>query len=125
MKLLRTMFIPLGKPNIDNAEYSISLRPDSSHVIYQAHFPGSPVTPGVCIIKVIGEIIEEYFSLDIELQKVKNLKFIVPVIPTKDTEINVLFSQLEIDEDVVCARGTIENGETVYSKFSTLWKIKK
>jgi len=94
-------------------------------VIYQAHFPGSPVTPGVCIIKVIGEIIEEYFSLDIELQKVKNLKFIVPVIPTKDTEINVVFSQLEIDEDVVCARGTIESGETVYSKFSTLWKIKK
>ena len=77
------------------------------------------------ILSVIGEIIEEYFSLDIELQKVKNLKFIVPVIPTKDTEINVVFSQLEIDEDVVCARGTIENGETVYSKFSTLWKIKK
>ena len=125
MKLLRTMFIPAGNPNIGNAEYSISLRPDSSHEIYQAHFPGSPVTPGVCIIKVIGEIIEEHLSLDIELQEVKNLKFIVPVIPTKDTEIDVVFSQLELGEDVIRARGTIEKGETIYSKFSTLWKIKK
>ena len=125
MKLLGNMFIPTGKPTAETAVYALSLRPDVSHVIYQAHFPGSPVTPGVCIIKVIGEIIAEHLEKEIELQEVKNLKFIVPVIPTKDKEVDVLFSQLEIVDDVVRARGPIEKGETIYTKFSTLWKIKK
>ena len=61
----------------------------------------------------------------IELQEVKNLKFIVPVVPTQDKEIDILFSQLEIVDDVIRARGTIEKGKTIYTKFSTLWKIKK
>lgn len=125
MRLLEKMFIPVGEPTADNAVYALSLRPDVNHVIYQAHFPGSPVTPGVCIIKVIGEIIENHLMKTIELQEVKNLKFIVPVVPTQDKEIDVLFSQLEIVDGVIRARGTIEKGKTIYTKFSTLWKIKK
>ena len=125
MRLLEKMFVPVGEPTVDNAVYALSLRPDVNHVIYQAHFPGSPVTPGVCIIKVIGEIIEKHLMKTIELQEVKNLKFIVPVVPTQDKEIDVLFSQLEIVDDVIRARGTIEKGKTIYTKFSTLWKIKK
>lgn len=125
MRLLEKMFIPVCEPTADNAVYALSLRPDVNHVIYQAHFPGSPVTPGVCIIKVIGEIIEKHLMKTIELQEVKNLKFIVPVVPTQDKEIDVLFSQLEIVDDVIRARGTIEKGKTIYTKFSTLWKIKK
>ena len=125
MRLLEKMFIPVSEPTADNAVYALSLRPDVNHVIYQAHFPGSPVTPGVCIIKVIGEIIEKHLMKTIELQEVKNLKFIVPVVPTQDKEIDVLFSQLEIVDGVVRARGTIEKSETIYTKFSTLWKIKK
>ena len=125
MRLLEKMFIPVGELTAYNAVYALSLRPDVNHVIYQAHFPGSPVTPGVCIIKVIGEIIEKHLMKTIELQEVKNLKFIVPVVPTQDKEIDVLFSQLEIVDDVIRARGTIEKGKTIYTKFSTLWKIKK
>lgn len=125
MRLLEKMFIPVGELTADNAVYALSLRPDVNHVIYQAHFPGSPVTPGVCIIKVIGEIIEKHLMKTIELQEVKNLKFIVPVVPTQDKEIDVLFSQLEIVDGVIRARGTIEKGKTIYTKFSTLWKIKK
>ena len=34
------------------------LAPDAGHAIYAAHFPGNPVTPGVCIIQTVKELAE-------------------------------------------------------------------
>ena len=33
--------------------FNVILNPD--HLIYKAHFPGQPVTPGVCILQMIQE----------------------------------------------------------------------
>ena len=38
------------------ANYAIELIP--SCVIYAAHFPGRPVTPGVCIVQMGKELVE-------------------------------------------------------------------
>ena len=40
--------------------YTIKLIP--SCVIYQAHFPGEPITPGVCIVQMAKELIEELLT---------------------------------------------------------------
>ena len=34
--------------------FKVILNPD--HLIYKAHFPGQPVTPGVCILQIIQEL---------------------------------------------------------------------
>ena len=39
-------------------DYRVSL--NASHIIYEAHFPGNPVTPGVCIIQIVKELVEAY-----------------------------------------------------------------
>ena len=38
-------------------EVKIRLNPD--HEIYRAHFPGNPITPGVCIVQIISEVLGE------------------------------------------------------------------
>ena len=52
MRLINKMFSIVS----EGETVRIQLHPE--HVIYQAHFPGSPITPGVCIIqyKVRGTV---------------------------------------------------------------------
>ena len=53
--------------------FNIILNPD--HLIYKAHFPGQPVTPGVCILQMIQEILSEQEGMPLFIRKIKNVKF--------------------------------------------------
>ena len=53
MKLINEMFSIVSKGD----RVRIKLHPE--HVIYDAHFPGQPITPGVCLVQMIGEILQE------------------------------------------------------------------
>ena len=45
-------------------------------MIYKAHFPGEPITPGVCILQIGAELLSEAAGERLELSVVKNVKFL-------------------------------------------------
>ena len=51
----------------DKAIFGISLNADN--VIYKAHFPSNPITPGVCLIQIALEITELCKNTDLEIKK--------------------------------------------------------
>jgi 3-hydroxyacyl-[acyl-carrier-protein] dehydratase len=51
----------------------ISLNENSS--VYAGHFPGFPVTPGVCQVLMIKEILVELLDIPLQLSKAKDIKF--------------------------------------------------
>lgn len=58
---------------------TVTLRPDCD--IYRAHFPGQPVTPGVCIIGMATELASSAFGTSMRLRVVRNAKFIAVIDP--------------------------------------------
>lgn len=40
------------------------LRFHPEHPIYAAHFPGQPLTPGVCFVQIAFELLEHFLSID-------------------------------------------------------------
>lgn len=53
-----------------------TVRMNPEHVIYSAHFPGDPITPGVCIIQMGVELLGRALGRPLELSAVKNVKFL-------------------------------------------------
>ena len=120
MKLKDNMFLIQGWHNDgDTTAADISLQPD--HIIYQAHFPGQPVTPGVCILQIISELAEEHLHTTLALTLVKSMKFIKPLSPVEDAEVTVRFQQLTNTDGIVTAKGDITKGDTLYTKFSLIY----
>lgn len=56
------------------AEFSVLMNPE--HMIYRAHFPEDPITPGVCIIQMGLELLGRALGCTLELCRVKNVKFL-------------------------------------------------
>lgn len=54
---------------------------DADHPIYRGHFPGQPVTPGVCQIEAIREIVSGFFNRKLHLVQAKDIKFVGLIIP--------------------------------------------
>ena len=99
--------------------FNIILNPD--HLIYKAHFPGQPVTPGVCILQMIQELLSEQLGMPLFIRKIKNVKFTNMISPVTDGRISVLFNQVGEEENGIKAQGVVmrpDNQADVFLKFS-------
>jgi len=120
MKLLHQLFDIASWATEPALSARITLIP--ACVIYQAHFPGRPITPGVCIIGIITELLEMHLGRTLLLKEVKNLKFIDVVEPGKTPAITVTFDRIEDTDDGLKVRGTLTDGDHVYTKYSLIFQ---
>jgi len=98
MKLLNSLYHIRTKEVADSCvRYDIHL--DASHFIYQAHFPGNPITPGVCIIQIAKELLEEHLQRELSIQAVKNVKFLNVVSPLDTPDITYAFEKIVTNND--------------------------
>lgn len=82
---------------VDAAGATVRLLPECP--VYQGHFPGYPITPGVCLVEIALELIAEMadqvghderevgHDRRVRLVGAKNIKFTSPIIPTEGTEL--------------------------------------
>lgn len=107
---------------VEKTDYTvrIQLHPDSE--IFRAHFPGNPVTPGVCQVGIVGELAAKSCGDKLDLYDVKVLKYIDILRPSKEL-VEVVFDKLEKDENLLIAKGSITSEGRVFTKFSLVFKI--
>ena len=48
---------------------------EEHHDIFQGHFPGQPVLPGVCMLQMTKEILEIFFNYKVQLSKADDILF--------------------------------------------------
>lgn len=99
--------------------FNVILNPD--HLIYKAHFPGQPVTPGVCILQMIQELLSEEMGIPLFINKIKNAKFTSMISPLDDRRISVLFSSVTSEDSGIKAQGVVarpDSAADVFLKFS-------
>ena len=99
--------------------FNVILNPD--HLIYKAHFPGMPVTPGVCILQMIQELLSEQQGMPVFIKGIKNAKFIKMISPVTDAAVSVVFCSCSEEDDGIKAQGVVSGKDDindVFLKFS-------
>ena len=101
---------------VDTAGATVRLLPESP--VYRGHFPGYPITPGVCLVEIALELIAEMAGQaghdgKVRLVAAKNIKFTSPIIPTPGTELRFNLGGEGSERTV-----EILSGETLCAKMS-------
>ena len=87
--------------------------------IYKAHFPGHPITPGVCIGQMVQELLQRALRRDVTLRKAKNVKYLAIISPEEVSELTVSFTKIEEQPDgSLKVQAQVASGETIYTKMS-------
>jgi 3-hydroxyacyl-[acyl-carrier-protein] dehydratase len=101
---------------VDNNSVSATIELNPNHEIYKGHFPGKPVTPGVCQIQIVKEIIADVIKQDLNLVEAKSIKFLSVLSPDcKGLILDMTFAQNDLTVDV---KARLSAGKQVYLKFS-------
>lgn len=118
--ILRDSFYEIVSREIVGAAMRYTIRLMSDHVIYKAHFPNRPVTPGVCIIQIARELLEEYCGEQLEIVHIKNVKFLAVLEPDKNRYVSFAFNRIDVQEDGTGIRiqVSVENDDKCYAKLS-------
>ena len=117
MKLLDSLYTILSDNAIENGhEFDLKLNPE--HFIYQAHFPGEPITPGVCIMQIAVELFEVALKMPLALNCVKNIKFLRIISPNEVTEVKYSLQKITKEDGVLKVQVTVSANEEAYAKLS-------
>lgn len=97
---------------------------DKNHFIYKAHFPNEPITPGVCIIQVAKELLEDYLHEEYEISYIKNIKFLSVLSPLSTPSVAYVFDKITIlPETNECkTQVQVQQDNVLFAKLSIIFK---
>ena len=124
MKFLNNLYSILKKESA--AEYKCyDILLDANNEIYKAHFPGEPITPGVCVIQIAKELVEDYLDEDILIQSIKNVKFLNVISPENNPQVTYVLEKIIKDSTAktVKAQILVKSADTQLAKLSFTCKI--
>ena len=118
MKLQDNLYTILSQQETEGlATFQLSIHPEWP--IYKAHFPGHPITPGVCIVQMVQELLQRALNRDVTLRKAKNVKYLAIISPEEVSELTVSFTKIEtLPDGSLKVQAQVSNGETIFTKMS-------
>ena len=100
--------------------FHIRLNPEC--IIYKAHFPEQPITPGVCITQIAVELAEIIMGHSLQMTGIKNVKFLSIMTPDTQTEVTYTITIKSSDDKDTRIQAVAQSDDVVYAKMSLICK---
>lgn len=101
----------------ENGSFIAQISLNKDHDIFKGHFPGNPVTPGVCMMQIVKELTEEFTGSSLFLKTASNVKFMAIINPFETPDLKIQLDITENEGDVK-VKNTTSFGETIALKMS-------
>ncbi len=62
---------------------------NKDHKVYKGHFPEMPITPGVCQVQMVKEILSLELKKNLKLITAKDIKFLSMINPMETSELDI------------------------------------
>ncbi|GAB3420470.1 3-hydroxyacyl-ACP dehydratase [Niabella aquatica] len=91
---------------------------NANHKIFEGHFPGQPVLPGVCQLQIIKELLERATGKKLFLSEAGSFKFLQMVDPAKTNVLEIIIAY-NFNDTSISANATIKSGAVVFLKMNS------
>ena len=118
--MLQDNFFTFTKPQAEGIVLKTMITLNPAHDIFKGHFPGQPIVPGVCMVQMIKEVLENHIAQKTRLIKADNIKFLSFIDPGVNAQIQ-LELKLTPDNEYFKADAQLLNADTIFLKFKGLF----
>ncbi|MBK5720103.1 hydroxymyristoyl-ACP dehydratase [Dysgonomonas sp. Marseille-P4677] len=108
----------------ENLVQTFNIRLNSSHHIYEGHFTGHPIVPGVCTLQIIKDCAETIIHKKFVYAQISSAKFLSLVDPKENDliEINISLKNTDNNQYSLIAEGKYQNTDTIFIKVKATLK---
>lgn len=120
MKLANDLY-RIIETHVDEGACECDIELNANCDIYRGHFPDNPITPGVVMMGIARELMEELLGLKLRLSEVPSVKYTSVLSPLEFPEVKYNISY-NIDGKNVKSKVTILSGTVTFARMSLVWE---
>lgn len=118
--ILKDKLYQLHNIQQEEGQLVAEIRLNAADSIFEGHFPGNPVTPGVAQLEIVKEILAVHYNRPVQLKSISNCKYLAIMNPVHNPEITVKLSVTAM-EDELKVNVVFTGGETIFTKISGVY----
>lgn len=123
--LLKDFYTIVELDNSDKENIKAIIDLNKNHEIYEGHFPGNPIVPGVCLTQLIKEIMETAENKQLSMVYADNIKFMAVVNPEENNRLQIdLKVKYDNEENLIKVNSVTHFNDQVFYKFKGNFKAK-
>ncbi|HRN57643.1 MAG TPA: 3-hydroxyacyl-ACP dehydratase [Agriterribacter sp.] len=105
----------------NTARAVLELNPE--HPVFEGHFPGQPVVPGVCMVQMIKEILETVTAKNLVLQQADHIKFLSVINPKEGKPLSASVQYNDKGEEGIHIVASLHCAERICLKCSCVFAV--
>lgn len=121
--LLKDFYTVKSLKNEEGTKYLAHIFINEKHEIFNGHFPGNPIMPGVCMMQIIKELAEQISGKTLLMERLSNVKFMALINPEQTPDLRLELEISTSDEHQIKLKNTTYFNDTVALKLSSVYKI--
>lgn len=98
-----------------HVQTQLTWKPD--HAIFQGHFPGQPVVPGVVMMQLVKEVLERALEHPLLLVSAGQLKFLQFIDPRQQPSVGLQVQYKPEPENLISVTASLQEGGVTFFKF--------
>jgi len=123
--LLKDFYTIVEIDSSDKEKIKAIIDLNKDHEVYEGHFPGNPVVPGVCLTQLIKEVMESVEDKELSLVYANNIKFMAVVNPEINNRLQIdLKVKYDAVENIIKVDSVTHFNDQVFYKFKGNFKAK-
>jgi 3-hydroxyacyl-[acyl-carrier-protein] dehydratase len=120
--MLKDTFFTFTTPETDGSLLKTTITLNSAHDIFKGHFPGQPVVPGVCMMQMVKEVLENHLGKKLQLVKADNIKFLSFIDPDQHRQVG-LEVKMNVVDGIIKIDAQLVNEGVVFFKFKGMFDL--
>ena len=118
-------FFTISKLEKEGFEIKAELVIHANHKIFEGHFPGHPVVPGVCMMQMVKEIMEQVFKKKTNLVSAVDMKFLNIINPEENTDIQAALKYKIEENRNMTVWASLFKDDRIYFKFKGVFGLQE
>jgi 3-hydroxyacyl-[acyl-carrier-protein] dehydratase len=119
--MLQGNFFDISHLETTASDVSCLLTINAGHKIFEGHFPGQPVVPGVCLMQMVKELFEQVLGKKMNLQTASEMKFLAVINPQENNIIQATLKSTTSDSGNIQASAVFFKDALIHFKFKGLF----
>jgi len=114
--MLLNDFFTINTIETSDAEVKAEFVIHAGHRIFEGHFPGQPVVPGVCMMQMVKELVEDVLDIKTKLTEAAELKFLSVIDPLQNNLINATIKYMNGEDRKININASFFKNELIHFK---------
>lgn len=117
--MVNPVFTITSQPVVEG-KFSYEAKIIPTHEVFEGHFPGTPVVPGVCTIAMLRQCVGDAVKRKVNFRQIKECKFLSAIVPDTHSTLDVQLQLKDSQDGEIAVTAIVRSNETIMLKLKAV-----